>query len=166
MNKRGLFLLYLLQCLIGVIIGFYLYRTRPELGAWCLISIILVLAPERKDALTLALNRIKANLVGAAVGLILFFIHPMNLFMMSLGVILAVVICELLKLQAVTRSAAVAVIIILMHEPGRYFYDVALERAAGVIGGCGIAMLLTFTLHTVLKKSGLMPEYADNQPQG
>src|SRR5206468_13035466 len=96
---------------------------------------------------------IKANLVGASIGLILFFIHPRNLLMMSIGVALAIITFEILKLQAVTRSAAVAVLIILIHEPGKYFWNVALQRAAGVVRGCIIAMLLTLVFHAFVDKA-------------
>ncbi|GAB2689149.1 hypothetical protein GCM10027037_09850 [Mucilaginibacter koreensis] len=151
--KQADVLLYILKSVIGTAIGYYIYSAYPGVGAWCLISIVLVLTPDRKDGTQLAINRIKANLIGAAIGLILFFIHPMNLLMMSIGVALAIIICELLKLQAVTRSAAVAVLIILVHEKGKYFWDVALERAAGVVGGCLIAILLTLIFHAFVDKA-------------
>lgn len=152
-TKQADLWLYILKCLLGTAIGFYLYRAWPNVGGWCMISIIIVLAPDRKDAINLSVNRIKANLVGAAIGLLLFAIHPMNLLMMSIGITLAILACEMLNLQAVTRTAGVAVMIILIHEKGKYFWDVALERAAGVIGGCLIAMVLTYLFHYVIVKS-------------
>lgn len=57
------FIVFMVECLIGTIIGFVLYRLYPVIGAWSLFSIILVLAPDRKDAMTLAISRIKANLI-------------------------------------------------------------------------------------------------------
>jgi len=123
------------------------------MGTWCLFSILLVLSPERKDVMNLAVNRIKANLIGAAVGLLLFSIHPVNLIMICLGITIAVIICEFLKLQAVTRSATVAVLIITIHEPGKYFWDVALERAGGTILGCVIGVLITYIFHIVILRS-------------
>ncbi|RYE09692.1 MAG: FUSC family protein [Sphingobacteriaceae bacterium] len=146
-QKQIDFLLYVAKCLIGAIIGFIIYRAYPEGGAWSMVSILLVLSPEGKDAITLAEVRIKANLVGAGTGLLLFFIHPPALIMVCLGVIMVLVICELLKLQVATRSALASVVIICIHESGRYFYQVALERAAGVIGGCLIALLITYLVH-------------------
>lgn len=146
-QKQIDFLLYVAKCLIGTIIGFLIYRAYPEGGAWSLVSILLVLSPEGKDAVTLAEVRIKANLVGAGTGLLLFFIHPPALIMICLGVIIVLVICEFLKLQVATRSALASVIIICIHQSGQYFYQVALERAAGVIGGCLIALLITYLVH-------------------
>ncbi|NCD70707.1 FUSC family protein [Mucilaginibacter agri] len=152
MPKLANLLVYILKCLLGTAIGFYLYRLYPTLGAWCLISIILVLAPDDKDAMNLATNRIYANLVGAGIGLTLFYIHPINLFMICIGITLSIIICDLLKLQAATRSAGVALLIITMHQPGEYFWDVALERAAGVVSGCLIGILITYIFHSVISK--------------
>ena len=145
-------LLFVLECLIGTAIGFYLYRLYPTIGAWSLISIILVLSPDRRDAMNLALNRIKANVIGASIGLILFFIHPINLLMICIGIAAAITACELLGLSTVARSAMVAVLIITMHEPGQYFWDVALERAGGVILGCIIGVLITYVFHIVVTR--------------
>lgn len=151
--KQSNLLLYILKCLIGTAIGFYLYRLSPTLGAWCLISIILVLAPDDKDAMNLATNRIIANVVGAGIGLTLFYIHPINLFMICLGITASILVCELLKLQTATRSAGVALLIITMHQPGEYFWDVALERAGGVISGCVIGIILTYLFHIPFLRS-------------
>ncbi|RYE23284.1 MAG: hypothetical protein EOP42_23415, partial [Sphingobacteriaceae bacterium] len=85
--------------------------------------------------------------VGAGTGLLLFFLHPPALVMVCLGVIIVLVVCELLKLQVAARSALASVIIICIHESGKYFYQVALERAAGVILGCLIALLITYLIH-------------------
>ncbi|RYE24012.1 MAG: FUSC family protein [Sphingobacteriaceae bacterium] len=148
MDQKQLdFLLYVAKCLIGAIIGFFIFRAYPEGGAWSLVSILLVLSPEGKDAINLAEVRIKANLVGAGTGLLLFFLHPPALVMICLGVVIVLIVCELLKLQVATRSALASVIIICIHESGKYFYQVALERAAGVILGCLIALLITYLVH-------------------
>jgi len=152
-KQRTNFLLYLVECLAGTAIGFYIYRLYPTIGAWCLFSIILVLSPDHKDAINLAVTRIKANLVGASTGLILFYIHPVNLLMICIGIAVAITACELLKLQAATRSAGVAVLIITMHEPGQHFWNVALERAGGVISGCIIGIIITYVFHIAISKS-------------
>jgi len=146
-QKQIDFLLYVLKCLIGAAIGFFIYRAFPEGGAWSMVSILLVLSPEGKDAINLAEVRIKANLVGAGTGLVLFFLHPPAFFMICLGIIIVVIVCELLKLKVATRSALASVVIICIHETGKYFYQVAIERAAGVVGGCLIALLITYLVH-------------------
>ncbi|MEO8584458.1 MAG: FUSC family protein [Flavitalea sp.] len=152
-EKAVSLILYIAECLIGTAVGFYIYRSYPTVGAWCLISIVLVLSPDRKDAMNLAMNRIKANIVGAIVGLALFFIHPINLVMICIGITVTIVACEVLKLQVATRSATIAVLIITMHEPGQYFWDVALERAGGVVSGCIIGIIITYAFHLFISRS-------------
>lgn len=148
MNQKQIdFLLYILKCVVGAIIGFVIYRSFPEGGAWTLVSILLVLSPEGKDAIKLAEVRIKANLVGAGTGLLLFFLHPPALIMVCLGVIIVLIVCEFLKLQVAARSALASVVIICIHETGQYFWQVALERAGGVVFGCIIALLITYVVH-------------------
>jgi uncharacterized membrane protein YgaE (UPF0421/DUF939 family) len=146
------FLLYVLEYLVGTVIGFILYKSYPSIGAWCLFSILLVLSPDRKDAMNLAMNRIKANLIGAGIGLALFAIHPINLAMICIGIAAALVVCEWFKLQAVNRSAMIAVLIITMHEPGQHFWDVAVQRAAGVVLGCLVGVILTYCFHHIISR--------------
>lgn len=152
LSKHADLLVYILKAVLGTAIGFYLYRLYPTLGGWCLFSIILVLSPDRKDAVNLALTRIKANLVGAAIGLVLLYLHPINLVLTCVGIAAALALCEWLKLQAASRSATIAVLIITMHEPGHYFWDVALERAGGVIVGCVIGVVITYVFHHTIEQ--------------
>jgi uncharacterized membrane protein YccC len=152
-KKTSDLLLFVLVCLAGTVIGFFLYRVSPVLGQWCLFSILLVLAPDRKDVMPLAMNRIKANLVGAAVGLILFAIYPVNLLIICLGITTSIVICEIFQLQAATRSASIAVLIVTLHEPGQHIWDVALERAGGTLLGCIIGIGLSYLMHITLIQS-------------
>lgn len=151
-EKQINFFWFLLECLVGTAIGYAIYRVYPILGQWCLISIILVISPDRKDSINLALNRIKANFIGCSIGLLLFFIQPPNLWMISLGIVSALAVCELTKLQSVNRTAIIAILIITMHEPGQHFWDIALERAGGVFAGCLIGVLLTYVFHIVITR--------------
>jgi uncharacterized membrane protein YccC len=60
-------LLYITKCVAAVSLIYllsYLFH-YPDVG-WCLISAVLVLSPNAKEALPLALTRIATNLVGSA----------------------------------------------------------------------------------------------------
>jgi len=154
MNRRSLFLIYLVECIIGVTIGSYCFHKNAEVGGWVLVSTIMVLAPDKDEAIKFAFNRIKANLVGAAVGLILTYIHSPNVYMITSGVVLAALGCELLNIRSAMRSATVGIVLISLTPPGKNFYDVACARVLGVIAGCTVAMLLTVVIHTLVRKSG------------
>jgi uncharacterized membrane protein YgaE (UPF0421/DUF939 family) len=150
-RKHVLLLLYIVETLIGTGIGYYLYHLYPVLGNWSLISVVLVLAPDRKDAIILAVSRIKANLVGAAVGLGLFYLHPIDFPIICVGLAISIVACDWLGIQAATRTAMVAILIIVMHEPGKHLWEIAAERAGGVVLGCLIGVLITYLFHLLVQ---------------
>ncbi len=150
-RKHVLLLLYIVESLIGTGIGYSLYHLYPVLGNWSLISVVLVLAPDRKDAITLAVSRIKANLVGAAVGLGLFYLHPINFPVICVGLAISIVICDWLGIQAATRTATVAILIIVLHEPGKHLWEIAAERAGGVVLGCLIGVMITYLFHLLVQ---------------
>lgn len=159
-------LLFIVQCIVGTLIGFWLYRLFPIMGLWSMLSIILVLAPTREDSMKLARVRIKANLVGAVTGLSLSFIQPFSLVVVCVGIVIAVLICEALKLQEAARSAVISVLIITMHEPGLYLRDVAIERALGVMLGCAIGIALTYIFHYAFMKYKNAATAANNSRKG
>ena len=65
--------IYIAKCVSGVLLCslLTLFFSQWIDYTWSLISVMLVLSPEGKDAVELSLTRIKANLVGASVGLLM-----------------------------------------------------------------------------------------------
>lgn len=149
MNERILgFLIYAAKCVTGIIIVSTLSRLLNYTEfAWCLISVILVLSPDGKDSVSLALNRIKANLVGAGTGLLCLVFFTSNIWSMSIAVTLALAFCYLFKLDTAARSALAATIIIMMHEVGKHVWDTAFERVLAVLSGCILGLIITFVFH-------------------
>ncbi|MFX8362502.1 FUSC family protein, partial [Acinetobacter baumannii] len=87
------FLIYAAKCVSGVLIVSTLsWLLNYTEFAWCLISVILVLSPDGKDSVSLAFNRIKANLVGAGVGLLCLLFFTSNMWSISLAVSTALAI--------------------------------------------------------------------------
>jgi uncharacterized membrane protein YgaE (UPF0421/DUF939 family) len=121
---------------------------------WSLISVVLVLSPEGTDAVELALTRIKANLVGASVGVILLFSHIPGPWNIALGAAFALFICYQLKLNAAARSTLAAVIIILLHHEGATLWSAALSRVSAVITGCVLGLIITYTFHSLINIKG------------
>jgi len=115
--------------------------------SWCLISVILVLSPDAKDSVALAVTRIKANIVGAGVGVLCMLIYQPNMWMISLALVITLSLCYLFKLDAGIRSALAASIIIMLHQEGRHLWDAALERIVSVLAGCLLALIITFLFH-------------------
>jgi len=145
-------LVYAAKCVAGTLIVFIISRliNYTDIG-WCLISVMLVLSPDGKDAVSLALTRIKANVLGASVGALCLLISPSNMWVMSLALVATLSLCYLFKLDAGIRSALAATIIILLHDGGKHLWDTAIERIILVLAGCVLALLITFAFHFSIK---------------
>lgn len=131
-------------CLAVFIIASFLHYT--DIG-WALISVMLVLSADGKDSVPLAITRIKANIIGASVGVLCLLISPTNMWIMSMGLFTTLSLCYLFKLDAGIRSALAATIIIMLHDEGRHIWDTAIERIIAVLTGCILALLITFIFH-------------------
>ena len=142
-------LIYIAKCVTGVLIAFLLAKLfHYNDYIWCLISIILVLSPDAKDALPQASNRIKANLIGAAAGLIMLLFHISPEITVSGSVLITIIVCYITKLEVATRTALAATIIVTIHENGKYIWDSALERVIAVVAGCVIGIIITLIFHS------------------
>ncbi len=155
--------IYISRCIIGFLIGYTLYMSFPEHHLyWTLLSIILVISPEAKDSLKLALDRFKSNLIGSGIGLICFFIEGPRVWVILFGIILAILVCHWLNLLSVARSAIVAMIIVLIFENELVTWTGALERFFSVTLGCliglGITRSTSFLLNYLRKHADLPQE--------
>lgn len=136
----------------GTLFVFYLSSVfhYGDIG-WCLISVMLVLSPDGRDSLTLAITRIKANLAGVGVGVCFLLMGLPNMWLIASALVVTLAICYLLKLDAGIRSALAATIIIMMHESGKHLWDTALERIVSVLAGCVLGLLITTIFHFRVK---------------
>lgn len=146
-------LIYAAKCVTGVLLVLGLsWATNYKDIIWVLISVMLVLSPDGSDAVTLAVTRIKANVVGGLAGFLLILIHPNMIFMMCTAVFITVIICNLLNLEAATRTALAATIIVMTHEAGAHVWDTAVARVISVLAGCLLGLLITFIFHNKYTK--------------
>jgi uncharacterized membrane protein YgaE (UPF0421/DUF939 family) len=144
-------LIYISKCITGGGIVFLLswLFNYPEVS-WCIISVILVLTPESKEAIPLAIMRIKANLLGGLTSLIFMMIFPTNQLTILTVIAITILGCNLFNIMTGSRAAIAAVIIIMMHgmeTPQQDFWKVTLERIAMVIAGCVIGLVVTLLFH-------------------
>lgn len=147
------FLVYLSKCILGLIITYTIYVLFPQHQFfWSVVSVLLAFSPDDKDAKKVAYDRMKANILGSAVGMLIFIIHEPNLFFMCLGVLLTIIIATILNIQSTTRSAMAAVIIVMLYEKENASWHMALERMFCVILGCLIALLLTLFFDFIIYK--------------
>lgn len=143
--------IYILKCLVGLSLCYFFYWLFPDYRLyWSIVSVLLVISPNDLDCKKLPFARMKANIIGSLVGLVLFIIHPSNLLIMSIGVILTIIICYIFNLGTATRSALAALIIVLVQELNDNSLLSAFERMISVILGCLIALLVTFIFEKII----------------
>ncbi|WHF52768.1 FUSC family protein [Chryseobacterium gotjawalense] len=136
--------IYIFRCLIGFLIGYQLYLQFPKFEAyWTLLSIILVISPEAKDAKRLSVERFKSNLIGSIVGLVCFFIYEPNIYLMLTGIALTVLVCYFFQLMNVARTAMVAFVIVTIQEQAQLSSWAAVYRFISVTLGCLIGLSVT-----------------------
>ena len=159
-------LVYVLKCVTGVLLVFLFSKLLHYNDlTWCLISVILVLSPDGKDAIPLAVTRIKANVVGAGMGVLCLLISPSNMWTMSLALAFTLSLCYLFKLDAGIRSALAATIIIMLHPAGVHLWDTALERIIAVLAGCALGLLITFLFHSSIKRGESLAKTGRNKDE-
>lgn len=145
--------LYSTKCLLGTAICYGFYKAFPQYYLlWSIVSLLLVLAPDWDNSIALPIARIKANVTGALVGLFCFTLPFHQLVNLSIGVVITIWICTLLKFPAATRSALAALVIVLLQEFGKPMWSYALQRILAVLLGCLVGLTLTLTFQAVERK--------------
>ena len=143
--EKGYYIQYILKCLIGSSVCYALYRLFPEHQfQWSIISLLLVIAPEEKDSFKLSLDRMKANIIGAVIGLAAILLYGMNLYVLLVSVLVTILFCTFIKLGNASRSALAALVIVLTDEEHMAGGNSAYERMFCVVAGYVIAMLITY----------------------
>jgi len=139
---------YALKCTLGAAICYLLYYEFPKVPFfWSIISVVLVISIENDNRLPFL--RIKANLVGAVIGILLFFIPMPIMLSICAGVFLTVVTGVFLKLGVSTRTAMAAMLIVLVQEREAHSWLVAIERVACVAAGCFVGLLITLAFNNI-----------------
>lgn len=153
-------LIYIIRCLIGFAIGYLLYIriTQFELF-WALLSVMLVISPEEKDSKRLSIERFKSNLVGSSVALFCILIHGDSVYMIMLGIVLAILICRLFKIMNMARVAIVALLVIMIpNHAGDLSYTPILRSlsvGAGCLIGLSIVMSTSYLVKPLKRKYGI-----------
>jgi uncharacterized membrane protein YgaE (UPF0421/DUF939 family) len=143
-------LLYIAKCIAAASTIYFLSDLfHYSESVWSLISALLVLSPDDKEALPLAITRIQANLVGSGSVLLCLLLSGLpHIVTISLAYTLAITACFLLNLMTASRSALAAVTIIVL-APGTeaHLWEKPLERVLSVISGCVVGLVITLLIH-------------------
>jgi uncharacterized membrane protein YgaE (UPF0421/DUF939 family) len=146
------FILYLVKCLLGSSLCYILYVLFPGFQfSWSVVSILLVLAPDHDDSIKLAVDRIRANIIGAFIGLASFFLPIPGIFTLWIAILATILFCTFIKLGNATRTALAALIIVLLQENEKNDWRLGLERMGAVAAGSIVALILTLLSRKLLK---------------
>lgn len=141
-------MLYIVKCVIGVLVCYGFYAAFPTYPFyWSIISAVLVFTPDNDQ--TLAFDRIRANILGSAVGLFVYFTPLHGAILFCSGVIITILLGLILRLENTIRPALAAVIIVLVQENQHKDWLVALERVGCVLLGCFISLCITLVFTKV-----------------
>jgi len=150
---RADFGLYLVKCVVGASVCYGLYVLFPDIQfSWSIVSVLLVLAPDFHDSIKLAVARMKANVIGASIGLATFLVRPADLWSLLVSVLTTILLCTFLQLGAATRTALAAVVIVLIQEKERNDWNFGLQRMIAVVAGSLVALLLTVAFRWLPRK--------------
>lgn len=135
--------IYLVKCVIGAAICYLFYAFMPQYPVyWAIISVVIVFSPDNNKKL--AYDRIKSNLLGASIGLILFFIPIPSILLVCCGVALTILVGIALRLDNTLRTALAALVIVLIQENQEHNWMIPIERVVCVCIGCFVALIITF----------------------
>jgi len=134
---------YIIRCVLGVAICYLLYMEFPQYPplSWSIVSVAIATAEDNDKKL--AIDRMKANLLGGLVGLGLFFIPLAGLLLICIGVAITILLGKFFKLDTSLRSAIAALVIVFTREEYAKSWIIALERVGCVLIGCLVALSIT-----------------------
>lgn len=143
--------LYLWKTLIGAAVCYLFYFIFPQYPIhWSLISVVLVFTPDNSNQL--AYDRIKSNMLGASIGLLLFFIPTHQLISLLIGISLVILVGILIKLEKTLRPALAALIIILLEDNENMTWLIPLERLICVTFGCLVGLIIIYLFSFIQKE--------------
>jgi uncharacterized membrane protein YgaE (UPF0421/DUF939 family) len=128
---------------------------------WAAVSAVLVLQPRFRRSLAASAIRVIANLLGAGIGVAVSLTIPNHLAAVLISLVLIVLACEWLRLDAGLRSACASVLIVTM-APGDLLAR-GEERALAVCIGCAVALALQFGLYGLLRGREAPVAVADSE---
>lgn len=161
-------LFYILKCLSGVSICYLLYVRFPAYPFfWAIVSVVLAISPDNSNRQ--AFDRMRANLLGCAVGMGLYFLHLPSLLTLCFGVFLTILVGTALKILTAVRSALAALVIVTIREQAQGQWFLPIERVICVVIGCLVALLLSLLFNLLSPKRQVqgpvvIPVDEDQQP--
>lgn len=149
-------IIYSLKATVGAVTAALAYQGLGLPGGpWAAaVSAVLVTQPDLDASLKASLLRVVANLAGAFGGAVLLAIIGQPIVAMAIGVMITGLVCHLLKQDDALRPSFVAVIIVTLFGGSNEWHNSA-NRVAGVLLGCGCALIVGLLFHLLTARMNL-----------
>lgn len=126
--------------ILTLIISDILKLNSPLLAS---IAAIMAMESSISESITTGKNRMYGTILGGAVGLILSYILPVNYIFITVGFILLITICNILKIDKAVRMAMIVLLSIALNYDGgkeriNYAFFRTLDTLIGVAVGATI----------------------------
>jgi uncharacterized membrane protein YccC len=143
-ERRSNALRYTIEVLASVTILLLGYHAAGAHGAvWAVITAVLILQPGLSTSFRASGVRIIATLVGASVGTAVALPIGRNNTAVLLGLVGAILVCYLLRLDAHVRQACLTVPIVQMW-PDNSLVHVDSQRIIAILVGCIVPLIVQF----------------------
>ena len=147
--------MYMLKCVCGFSLCYALYVCFPQHQFyWSMISVLLVISPEEDSSHRLAFDRMKANILGSMVGIVIFFTHVPTLFGMCLGVVIDHFHRHKHEAYQCNSFGPCIVGDRANARTQESSWNIAVERMLCVVAGCFIAIIVTYMIGFVSRRLG------------
>lgn len=144
------FVMYLIKCLIGASVCYWLYVHYPgRQFIWSLVSVLLVIAPEDRDSIDISISRIEANIIGATIGMLCYLTVGINIVTLLIAILITISLCVFISRSSAIRTSLAALIIVAVLEQEKHNWHIALDRMFSVFIGCMVAVVLTFISYSI-----------------
>lgn len=130
---------------ISVLICLAISRAfHMEYPFYAAIAAVVSLQKSVANSLKAGKNRMLGTTAGAAVGLMLALFFPNNIIACSIGIIIVIYICNILKWNDAVANACIVLIAIMINMKGQNPYAYSFNRLLDTFIGINVAVLVNY----------------------
>lgn len=108
------------------------------------IAAVMAMQSSVSDSFKAGKNRMLGTMVGALIGLIFALIHPENVLLCGIGIVLIIYICDLLDWNKSITISCTVFLVIMLNLKGRSPVSYSMSRIIDTFIGIAIAVLVNY----------------------
>lgn len=119
---------------------------RMDSPFYAAIAAIIAMQSSVKETFTAGKNRMLGTFVGAIVGLSFALINPENPFLVGIGIVIIICICNKLKWNKSISTSGIVFIAIMVNLNGKSPWTYSLYRTIDTLIGIGVAVAVNYLI--------------------